>query len=69
MGDTSEEEYNDLDFEMWYNDLKSLAELHNESVDDFDAWREDFDNNLTVEQSFYSEFPEYNQKKDLYNEL
>lgn len=55
----TEEDYDNADFEMWYHDLKALAKKLNEDVSDVDAWREDFDTGISVENSFYGEFDEH----------
>lgn len=48
-----------FNWEDWYDILSSLASKHGESVADADAWRFDFDNGLTPEESFYGEYPEH----------
>lgn len=43
----------------WYEELKSIARNHEESVADQDAWREEFDLGKTPEEAFFEEFPEH----------
>ncbi|MGK0546312.1 hypothetical protein ACSEE7_12490 [Halomonas cupida] len=46
-------------FEHWYDRLKEIAAKHGESVADEDAWRGDFDQDMSPEDSFYGEYPEH----------
>ena len=46
-------------WDAWYSALKSLANVHGESVADKDAWRESYDAGDSPEQAFFDEYPEH----------
>lgn len=47
------------DFEFWYDELVEIANKHDVSVADRDAWREGYDMHQYPSDNFYAEYPEY----------
>lgn len=64
----SEKDYDNVDFDVWYRDLKTLAAKYGENVSHVDSWREDFDEGISVEDSFYGEFDEHTRPAKAYTQ-
>ncbi len=50
-----------MQWDEWYRQLQSLADLHGENVADADAWREPYDDGQTPEAAFFDEYPEHEE--------
>ena len=45
--------------EGWYIELEAFAEMHGESVADYDAWIIEYHAGKTPEEAFFDEWPEH----------
>lgn len=50
-----------MEFDTWYELLRDLAASYGESANDESAWREDYEDGKSPEDSFYNEYPEHRE--------